>query len=167
MDMAAPVHEQRLVFTTGRRQSEGVDAIGTRGLRPALLARYRDLARLRYDYPLVLIASGAAAGTVRSLSSMIDEVLSEVAPRGLEGERLRKHVLRLEREIRALCAIGARGLLSALWADAAERLAVPDDPSAVDVLAHISSKLQLDGELVDCDESTAARLASHLWQAAR
>jgi hypothetical protein len=167
MDMAAPAHEQRLFFTTGRRQGEGVDAIESRALRPALLARYRDLARLRYDYPLVLVASGAAAGKVRSLSSVIDEVLSEVAPRGLEGERLRKHVLRLEREIRALCGAGARGLLSELWAAAADRLAVPDDPSAVDVLAHISSKLKLDGEIVDCDASTAARLAVHLWQAAQ
>ena len=107
MDMPARYHEQNLFFATGRRQGDGVDAIDGLSLRPALLARYRDLARLRYDFPLVLVDRGPGAGTLRSLSSVVDEVLQEIAPRGLEGERLRKHVLRLERELRTLLAAGA------------------------------------------------------------
>jgi len=47
-------HEQRAFFSTGRRHAEGVDAIDGLSLRPALLAHYRDLTRLRYDFPLVL-----------------------------------------------------------------------------------------------------------------
>ena len=140
MDMALPASEQRLFFATGRRQGEGLDAIDALGLRPAVLARYRDLSRLRYDFPLVLVHDGAAAETVRSLSSVIDEVLSEMAPRGMAGERLRKHVLRLEREIRALAASGERGLLSDLWAAAAARLASSDDPGAQAVLAYIAER---------------------------
>jgi hypothetical protein len=66
-----------------------LDAIEGLGLRPAVLARYRDLSRLRYDFPLVLVAEGALAGAVRSLSSVVDDMLVENAPRGLEGERLR------------------------------------------------------------------------------
>lgn len=166
MDMALPASEQRLFFTTGRRVGAGLDAIDRLSLRPAVFARYRDLARLRYDYPVVLVQQGVWAGTIRSLSAVIDEVLSELAPKGLEGERLRRHVLRLEREIRTLAAAGEHGLLSDLWASAASRLE-SDDASARDVLAHIAEKLKLDGDVVDCDASVAARVSEHLWHAAQ
>ncbi len=167
MDMAAGLNEQRLFFTTGRRHGEGVDAIDDLALRPALLARYRDLTRLRYDYPVVLVDKGSEAGAVRSLASVVDDVLREVAPRGLEGERVRKHVLRLEREIRALVADGASGALTELWLQAAARLAVPSDASAQEVLASIAGKLQLDGGVVDCDGRLPARFLAHLWRAAQ
>jgi hypothetical protein len=94
-------------------------------------------------------------------------VLTEIAPRGLDGERLRKHVLRLERRIRSHSGAGARGALSELWTLAASELATPGDPSGSEVLTHIAGKLQLDGELCDCDASTAARVCEHLWQAAQ
>ncbi len=167
MDMAARYHEQRLFFSTGRRHGEGVDAIDGLPLRPALLARYRDLTRLRYDFPLVLVDRGPGAGTLRSVSSVVDEVLQEIAPRGLDGERLRKHVLRLERELRVLLAAGARGTLSELWTEAAPRLAAPSDPSAEAVLTHLAEKLRLDGEVVDCDSSAPARVLTHIWRAAQ
>jgi ferredoxin len=167
MDMAATQHEQRLFFSTGRRLGEGVDTIDGLSLRPALLAGYRDLTRLRYDFPLVLVDRGPGAGTLRSLSSVVDEALQDIAPRGIDGERLRKHVLRLEHEIRVLVAGGARGALSELWAEAAPRLAAPGDPSAETVLSHIAEKLQLDGEVVDCDRAMPARVITHAWQAAQ
>ena len=53
MDRPAPFNEQRVFFSTGRRE-EGVDAIDALGLVPASLAPYRELARLRHDFPLVL-----------------------------------------------------------------------------------------------------------------
>ncbi len=167
MDMAATHHEQRLFFSTGRRLGEGVDTIDGLALRPALLAGYRDLTRLRYDFPLVLVDRGPGAGTLRSLSSVVDEALQDIAPRGIDGERLRKHVLRLEHEVRVLVAGGARGALSELWAEAAPRLAAPGDPSAETVLTHIADKLQLDGEVVDCDRAMPARVITHAWQAAQ
>jgi len=167
MDMATQHHEQRLFFSTGARHGEGVDAIDGLGLRPALLARYRDLTRLRYDYPLVLVGRGPGAGTLRSLSSVVDEVLQEIAPQGIDGERLRKHVLRLEREVRVLLAGGAAGRLTELWAEAAPRLAAPGDPSAEGVLKHIAEKLQLDGDVVDCDRAMPARVLAHVWGGAQ
>jgi len=167
MDMVPPVTEQRLFFTTGRHPGTGLDAIDGLDLRPAIFARYRDLTRLRYDFPVVLVANGAAAGTIRSLSSVVDEVLSEIAPRGIEGERLRKHVLRLEREIRSSASAGGSALLSELWNGAAQKLASPQDPSAKEVLSHIAEKLQLDGEVVECDASMPARVCTHLWRAAQ
>jgi ferredoxin len=167
MDMATRHHEQRLFVTTGARHGEGVDAIDGLGLWPAVLARYRDLTRLRYDFPLVLVDHGPGAGTLRSLSSVVDEVLQEIAPRGIDGERLRKHVLRLEREVRVLLAGGAAGRLAELWVEAEPRLSAPVDPLAESVLTYITGKLQLDGEVVACDRDMPARVLSHVWEGAQ
>jgi hypothetical protein len=167
MDSPTTFKEQRLFFNTGRRNVEGVDPIDGLELRPALLARYRDLTRLRGDFPLVLVDSGPSTGGLRSLASIVDETLREVAPRGLEGERLRKHVLRLEREVRRLVADGTRGRLSELWSRAAATLAVPEDPSSEAVLGHVAAKLKADGDVVDCDRAAPARIIAHLWQGAQ
>jgi len=53
---------------------------------------------------------------------LLDRVLEEIAA-GDDGERVSRHVLRLERQIRALVADGLRGSLASLWDTAAERLA--------------------------------------------
>ncbi len=167
MDTATRNHEQRLFVSTGTRQGEGVDAIDGLGLWPAVFARYRDLTRLRYDFPLVLVDHGPGAGTIHSLSSVVDEALQEIAPQGLDGERLRKHVLRLEREVRVLLAGGTGGRLAGLWAEAGSRVAMPGDPSSEGMLTHIAEKLLPDGEVVACDRTMPARVLHHLWQAAQ
>jgi hypothetical protein len=159
--------EQMLFFATGRRHGEGVDAIDGLSLRPALLARYRDLTRMRHDFPLVLVDSGPAAGEVRSLTSIVDGVLRDVAPRGLEGERLRRRVLGLERGIRTRCAAGERSTLRELWQRAAAALAAPGDEAEEGVLEHVAGKLGVDGRVVDCDQTMPAMLVTHLWQAAQ
>ncbi|HQR12830.1 MAG TPA: hypothetical protein PLW68_16030 [Casimicrobiaceae bacterium] len=167
MDTAARFPEQRMFFSTGRRLGEGVDAIDGLRLRPALLAPYRDLSRLRYDFPLVLVDRGPDAGAIRSLSSIVDEMLQEVAPRGIDGERLRKHVLRLEREVRVLVAGGAEGLMSEVWDLAAGRLATSGDQPALESLAELAEKTAIDGALVDCDSAMPARVLAHAWDAAQ
>ena len=167
MDTVARFDEQRLFFSTGRHQGDGLDAVGPLTLRPALLARYRDLAKLRYDYPAVLVATGPDAGSVRSLTSVIDDVLREVAPRGIEGERLRRHALRLEREIRLLVGGGRRATLAELWMEASARLSSPRDPDAGAVLAGIGDKLDLDGWVVDCDRRMPSDVVTHLWETAQ
>ncbi|HUH92083.1 MAG TPA: hypothetical protein VL742_02915 [Casimicrobiaceae bacterium] len=166
MDMTLQFPEQRLFFTTGRLTGGGLDAVDGLGLRPAVFARYRDLTRLRYDYPVVLVSKGAEAGTLRSLSSVVDALLAEVAPRGLEGERLRRNVLRLEREIRTMAAEHS-GALSEMWNDAAARVPASGDPAAREVLTHVAEKLALDGEVIDCGAAAARQVAEHLWQAAQ
>lgn len=60
-------------------------------LVPALLARYRDLAALRYDFPLVLSKDGA----VHSLSALVDQALEG------KDEKTRALAFRREREIRS------------------------------------------------------------------
>ena len=107
--MEADTQAHVAFFLTGRRPSEYLDAVDGLDLRPALFAGYRDLTPLRYDFPLVLVARAAADGRAsQSLSGLFDEAL-EKAAQGDDGERIRKHVLRLEQEIRALAAGGASG----------------------------------------------------------
>ena len=167
MDMAAKFHEQLVFHVTGKRAGDGLAPIDVGALRPALLARYRDLTRLRYDFPLVLPEPTADAEYVHSLASIVDEVLSEMAPRGIEGERLRKHVLRVERELRVLLAEGATGALSELWAAAVERLGRGADETVVKVLAQAGETMTIDGEVVDCDPRLPARFVTQAWRYAQ
>ncbi len=161
----AAKHSDQLVFhMTGKRVGDGMAPVDPGTLRPALLARYRDLARLRYDYPLVLPEPSTDSDYVRSLSSIVGMLLAELAPRGPEGERLRKHVLRLEREIRAMLASGAQGTLSELWAAAIGRLTIGADETTAKVLAQAGQSLTVDGEVADCDPQLPARLVTQAWR---
>jgi hypothetical protein len=189
MDMAARFDEQRAFFATGRRE-DGAEPIAALGLVPAAFAPYRDLARLRHDFPLVLVrdARGGCA-PARSLTALVDEVLRALAPKGMAGERLRKHALRLEREIRARVYAGDAGLLSELWEAAAESLPSPNplpregekqppsplgegrgegktDASAEEILRYSAGVLALDGEVIGCDAAMPARLLTHAWEEA-
>jgi hypothetical protein len=159
----SPLLAHMAFHLTGKR-SRGLDAIDELDLRPALLAGYRDLTALRYDFPLVLTPGVKDATAIRPLSALFDGILERCAV-GAEGERLRKHGLRLEREIRLLAANGARGSLSDVWAEAARRLCLHGDELLQDSLKRLREALDGDGELLDCDAGTAARLFRHLWQA--
>jgi ferredoxin len=137
-------------------------------LRPALLAAYRDLSALRYDYPLVLVESASQSDFARSLSDSIDDVLREVAPPGPAGERMRQHVLRLEARIRARVADGAKGSLDELWKLTAQELCSEpgvEDDGLEDSLRGARAALRVDGDLVDCGEELAPALVQHAWQA--
>jgi hypothetical protein len=167
MDMAAGFQEQFVFHVTGKRSASDLAAVEDSGLRPAQLAPYRDLARLRHDFPLVLVREGRDAGVVRSLSSLVDEALRDIAPRGIEGERLRRHALRLEREIRALVAGGRAAGFSELWAEAAARIGSAGEEGAEQILTRIADALQLDGAVIGCDRAMPAQVLMHLWQTAQ
>ena len=92
--MDAELHGYLAFHLTGRQPGKG-GRIDEPGLRPALFAGFRDLARLRYDFPLVLISSGQDDSSVQSLSGLFDRVVDAIAS-GAEGERVRRHALRLE-----------------------------------------------------------------------
>ncbi len=119
--MDAELQTQIAFHRAGRKP--GADAGNAAGAdaRPALLARYRDLAALRYDFPLVLLRDAGDKGYVQCLSGIVDNVVHGLV-KDDDGERLTRHLLRLEREIRVLLQAGARGSLAALWDDAASRL---------------------------------------------
>ncbi len=151
-------------FLTGRRPSEHLDAVDGLDLRPALFAGYRDLTRLRYDFPLLLVAGRADHLMLQSLSGLIDAALADAA-RGGDGESIRKHVLRLEQEIRALVSAGAVGSFSALWDRAAGQLGTGADQGLADSLRCTRAAIKVDGELADCDAALPFRLLQHAWAA--
>ncbi len=151
----------------------GPGRAGKPALTPALLSRYRDLTSLRYDFPVVLAdpgaGPGAEAGPLRSLTGIIDEILRDIAPRGIAGERLRKQVLRLERAIRTLASRGAEGSLAQLWDLAQNHLLseAEDDAgrqSLGDSLSRARRALRFDGEVVDCGAETPGKILLHLWK---
>ena len=167
MDMQAKQQDQLIFHLTGRRQGDGLKAIDGLDLRPALLAPYRDLAALRHDFPLVLDQRIGGHEFVRSLSGVVDGVLKDVAPRGIEGERLRRHALQLEREIRRAVDDGASGTLADLWAMAAAKLGASEGETFEQVLSHTGGALRTEGEVVGCSHDMPARLITHAWHAAQ
>jgi 4Fe-4S single cluster domain of Ferredoxin I len=166
MLMEAKLQSQVAFHLTGRRPAAGLETVEPLSLRPALLARYRDLTALRYDFPLVLVDCGADGDRVQALSGLVDRLLQDIA-RGDDAERVTRHVLRLERQLRVLLAEGVEGSLSTLWDMAAERLGVREDESLRDSLGRARVALKIDGALVDCDAALPARLVAHAWRAAQ
>ncbi|HEX5639408.1 MAG TPA: ferredoxin [Burkholderiaceae bacterium] len=160
--MAAKFQDQTVFHMTGKRSGDGLAEL-TAGFRPALLAPYRDLTRLRYDYPVVLLASDAREQYAESLSSVIGRLIDQLAPRGIEGERLRKQLLRLERELRVMIADGAAGTLRTMWPHAAAR-AAGRDAATLDTLKRAAAGLDVDGDLVDCGRALTERFVTRAWQ---
>jgi hypothetical protein len=148
---------------TGRMpQGEG-DALARSDLQPALLAGYRDLTALRYDFPLVLTVKAGDGKSVQSLSALFDGALKEVAANG-DGERVRKHAGRLEREIRKLIAEGTTGTLFKLCDLATTRIDAKNDELLQKSLSRLRAALKTDGEVIDCDKAMPFRLFQHAWQ---
>ena len=165
MGAGTALQGQAVFHLTGSRSGDDLGPIDEGSFRPALLAGYRDLARLRYDFPVVLVEEAADGRFLQSLSSVVDSALQAVAPHGPEGERLRRQVLRLERELRSLVRDGARGMLSDLWEQAAARVAADGAEGIEEVLSHVGAQLHVDGEVVDCNHEAPARLVAHAWRA--
>lgn len=159
--------EQRFFHLTGKRSGTGLGSIEGLSLRPALFAGFHDLTRLRYDYPLVLVDREGDGPFAHTLSGLIDAVLAEVAPVGRAGERMRRTVLRVEREIRVLIADGGGGRLSTLWCEAAGRVIAVGDTGIEQDLARARTALRADGEVVDCDAGHPARFVAHAWRVAQ
>jgi len=166
--VTAASQEQRFFHLTGRRSGTALGSVDGLALRPALFAGFHDLTGLRYDYPVVLVEREGGGPFVHTLSGLIDDVLTEIAPAGASGERLRRTVRRLEREIRVLLAGGvAPGRLSALWREAAERLIALGGAPVEQDLARARAALRADGELADCDAALPARFVAHAWRVAQ
>lgn len=150
--------EERLFHLTGRRSGALEPPVG---LRPALLAPFRDLTRLRYEFPLVLLPSDADP-FVRTLSGIVDDLVRASGSAGSDGERLRTQAHRVERAIRSLLEDGKSGTLASLWDQAARRAGLTGTDPA---LARLADALP-DGEVVPCDATTSLRVVEHAWRIA-
>jgi ferredoxin len=151
----------------GLSEGGALEPIDGLGLRPALLARYRDLTRLRYDFPLVLIEPTPDGKFARSLTSTVNELAHNIAPAGPTGEALRKQLLDIEREIRRAVAGGTSGRLSSLWQAAVGRHEATRDTRIADILSRAGAMIDVDGELLDCDEEMPRKLLVHAWRCAQ
>jgi hypothetical protein len=120
--MQAELREHAAFYLTGKRSDTQGDAVAELGMRPALLAGYRDLTALRYDFPIVLPKDSPEGSIAEPLSVLIDRALDEAAVSKDDGERLRIHALKLERELRSMAARGVGGSLLALLDLAARHL---------------------------------------------
>ncbi len=160
--MQAELQAHIAFHLTGRMPQGEFAALTSSDLQPAIFAGYRDLTSLRYDFPLILARGGGQP--VQSLSGLIDGALKDIAA-GDEADRLRKHALRIERELRRLVAEGATGSLSKLWDLGVTRVGPKDDKLLQDSLRRLRAALKIDGEVVDCDKTLPFRLFQHLWQA--
>ena len=152
---------------TGHWPGRDLAAIEQMGLRPALFSAYRDVEGLRHDFPLVLVNGEDKETVFRSLSDLIDDILQEIAPLGIEGEQIRKHVLGLEKEIRTLVYRGNKGTLLQLWEIAkTNRLSRTDDAGREpldDNLNRAQAALGVDGELIGCDGEAPIKVLTHTW----
>jgi uncharacterized Fe-S cluster protein YjdI len=163
--MDGELQERSAFYLTGRRSDINSDPVESPGLRPALLARHRDLTALRYDFPLVLANSTAEGPIAEPLSGLIDRALDDTAAAGDDAARLQAHALKLERELRSMLAGGASGSMTALLEEAARRAGSGGDADALTESARrLRRALKVEGELVDCDAALPARLCVHAWQ---
>ncbi len=153
-------------FLTGKRTEDGLRPVDANHLRPAALAAYRDLSRLRYDFPLVLIDDGASGPALEPLSGLVDAVLA-AAPGAGERTRLRAHALKIEREIRTLLANAtnaAPGRLHDLIDAAATRLAPLPDTGFTESVQRLHAGMKVDGALIDCSAALPHQLLGHVWR---
>jgi hypothetical protein len=153
--MHSELRAQAAFRLTGLR-AEGLAPPDARALRPALMARLRDLTTLRHDFPVVLLAKPQGDTFVRPLRQVFDDLLAAEGP---------PELLRLEREIRALLAEGATGTLAKLWPAALSRIEKLIEPAAALRLATLGKANKVDGELAACDAGFPRRLVRHAWAA--
>ncbi|HMK70113.1 MAG TPA: hypothetical protein VK442_03985 [Xanthobacteraceae bacterium] len=147
---------------TGRIAAGAVDALAQSDLRPALLAGYRDLTALRYDFPVVLVGAGGESVPVQSLSALFDGALKDIAAG--DAERARKHAYRLERQIRVLIADGVGGSLSKIWELAAAAIGGKSDALLQDSLRRLRAAVKVDGEVIGYGKAMPFRFFQHAWR---
>ena len=133
--------------------------------RPALLYQYRDLSRIRHDYPACLNQTRTDRA-VRSLTAVIDELIATIADDSDAGQGMKRHIYRLEAEIRGLADNDHEAGFLELWDRAAQylissaKLSSEKKTLLQDNLDAARRLLDTDYEIVACDADVPARLLS-------
>ena len=144
-------------------------------LVPALLYRYQDLSRVRYEYPLCLVEDGGDVPAM-SLSRIFDDVAEQTADEVEAADRAKHHLLQLEYTIRSFSTDGASarkgragrvsslGRLSDLWDRATDELLASEKFSEEKAallrsdLEKARKVLSVDGDVIPCGTDAPARL---------
>jgi ferredoxin len=170
----ARVREELLDFHYYGIRDKDTDTKAGRPL-PALLYQYKDLARVRHEYPMCLIEDGGDV-PAKPLSRIFDELVEETAGEGDAGERAKHHLLRLEFAVRSFSADGGSagkrgstrvsrlGRLTDLWDRAADELLSTKklgEEKAASFRADLEAArgaLRDDGDVIPCSADAPARL---------
>ena len=99
--MGVEMQEMIHFHLTGRKGAGEIEDLPQQDIFPALLAPYRQLEKLRYDFPLIFLDDDSNQAFIDTLSGVMNRLLREIAPEGSAGARLRHHVLRLETRMRS------------------------------------------------------------------
>ena len=154
------LQELRMFHQHGRRPAGAADAEGIAPL-PALLHPYRDLSRVRYEFPLLL--NGVDA-TVTPLTAVMDDVVTAVAGTDDAAQQIRHGMLQLESIMRSLVENRDGDRLSLVWDRAAatlfETTQLPEEKAAAlrESVARARKALAVDGDLVSCGPHTPQRI---------
>jgi len=160
MTMDSHLKSQVVFHLTGTRSPAEESPATLAGLRPALMAAYRNLDSLRHDFPVVFCDGDDC---VQSLSVIVDRVLREVAPEGVQGEAMRRRVLALEMEIRKRVAAGTAGRLGEAWDGVTDTLSATMGEACGADLRLAKRALEVDGDLAGCDGALPAGFLRHAW----
>lgn len=166
--MSAELQEMIHFHLTGKRAADAAER--GEGIYPAPLAPYRELAALRYDFPVVLLNSPDSQAALDTLTGIVNRLLREIAPEGNAGLLLRQHVLRLEARMRELSVLRHESSLARLWKDAEKSLLNECDEqereSLGNSIATARFALRAEGQVADCEERLPTRLLEHAWSKA-
>ncbi|MHC5023586.1 MAG: ferredoxin [Planctomycetota bacterium] len=141
------------------------------GMLPALLHPYRDPRRVRHDYPLVLVPSGAEGDgpPALPLSDFLARLAATIAPAPDDARILKDNLARLERHVRAALAddVESAGVGPCLQRAAAameEALALRGDSARMlhEELARLLEQVPGGASLLVLDEQAPVRLFMHL-----
>lgn len=89
---------------------------------PAALYPYRNAAAVRSDFPLVLSTDAEGVATCTPIADCLGSLAASIAPEADQGRVLKDNLLRLEQEIRGLCAGKSRATPASELFEAAGRL---------------------------------------------
>ena len=153
--MSVALQELINFHLTGKRGNAQTQSMAGADTVPALLAPYRDLSSLRYDYPMILVEGAETQAFVDTLTGVINRLLRDIAPQGNAGEQLRQHILRLENRMRELAVGNVNVTLTELWKQAEKSLLAECKKAEAEwvgnSIATARFALQIDGQVVDCD----------------
>jgi ferredoxin len=169
-DASRRLQDLRAFYLYGRRPADAA-AEPDEGVLPALLHRYRDLTRVRHEYPLCV--NGSDPG-IRTLTEWTDQFVAEHAPAGDDGEQMKRNFFRLEALVRSFVQESSGERLSTLWeragASILETAQLRPEREAM-VREHIAAVRKTgagEAEVVPCGPHTALRIlqlcASSFWR---
>ncbi len=162
MYMRAGFQADIAFHNNGTRSGKGLSPIDDMGLIPAVMARHRDLSRLRYDFPLVLIRNSAGKDAVKPLAAIIDAACLEL---GDQGGAIYAHALRLEREIRVVLASHGSSSLKDLMNIASNRMLTENASLFRDSITRLQEAITTEGMVTDCNILMPCQICHHYWEA--